>query len=65
MNTTLQAAIGGQTAGDLYDRADASLSTRSGADAAATTPAADAGRQELNDGLTPEQRKMLDDLGKS
>ena len=29
------------------------------------TPAAAAGRQELNDGLTPEQRKMLDDLGKS
>ncbi|WP_448389199.1 hypothetical protein [Microbacterium aurum] len=54
-----------KTAGDLYDRADASLSARSGADAAATTPAAAAGRQELNDGLTPEQRKMLDDLGKS
>ena len=54
-----------KTAGDLYDRADASLSGRSRADAAATSPATAAGRQELNDGLTPEQRKMLDDLGKS
>lgn len=53
-------------AGEIYDAAGATL--RGGAGAPAGTPAPEtpetrAARTELNDGLTPEQRKMLDDLG--
>ncbi len=57
-----------QRAGDLYDRAQARVrgtsrsEPRAGAASPATDPAAGA---LLDDGLTPEQRKMLDDLGKS
>ncbi len=59
-------------AGALYDRAtggrvDAGATTGSASAAPAPdgpdSPAARAGRDELKDGLTPEQRKMLDDLG--
>ncbi|MFE7844024.1 hypothetical protein ACFUTX_02370 [Microbacterium sp. NPDC057407] len=56
-------------AGALYDRAAGARGAR-GTDAA--TPAvpqnpeaAAAGRRELNDGLTDEQRRMLDELGKN
>ena len=61
-------------AGALYDRA---TGTKTVADAATTAsatgtpraypdaaPATDAGRRELDDGLTDEQRRMLDELGK-
>ncbi|MFB8387553.1 hypothetical protein ACFC3F_10495 [Microbacterium sp. NPDC055910] len=47
-------------AGALYDRATGGR-VRS-ADATPETPASAAGRRELNDGLTDEQRKMLDGL---
>ena len=57
-------------AGELYDAAGARISgARSGSrSAAASSPspssaATDAGRRELDDGLTPEQRRMLDELG--
>ncbi|MGV9194929.1 hypothetical protein ACQ143_11355 [Microbacterium sp. MC2] len=55
-------------AGDLYDRAtgrrvDAGSGTAGSVPPAPESPAARAGRDELKDGLTPEQRKMLDDLG--
>lgn len=56
-----------RTAGDLYDRADAGIRGARGNTAEAPTPTA-AGREgatELQDGLTAEQRTMLDDLGKS
>jgi len=54
-------------AGDLYDKA---LGGRNGAGAVAGTdaapaipsPEAAAGRRELHDGLTDEQRKLLDEL---
>lgn len=50
------------TAGSLYDRIRGS-----GAAPAASTPpvspATAEARQELKDGLTPEQRRMLDELG--
>ncbi|ALJ19213.1 SND2/TMEM208 family protein [Microbacterium sp. No. 7] len=52
-------------ASDIYDRAEAGIrgqSARPGA-AAPPSPAAAAGREELKDGLTPEQRRMLDELG--
>lgn len=49
-------------AGDLYDQATGG---RKATTATTTTPVTPAARTELNDGLTPEQRKMLDDLGKS
>lgn len=49
------------TAGELYDRASAGIRGGHGTgEAAAAGPAA---KPELDDGLTPEQRKMLDDLG--
>jgi hypothetical protein len=62
-------------AGTLYDKA---TGTSAGMDAATTAPpigsprdtypggsaATAAGRRELNDGLTDEQRRMLDELGK-
>lgn len=55
-------------AGALYDRASGGRST-AGADTAPAVPqnpeAAAAGRRELNDGLTDEQRRMLDELGKN
>ncbi len=58
-------------AGELYDAAEARISgSRSGtassapsAPSAASTQATAAGREELRDGLTPEQRRMLDELG--
>jgi len=47
-------------AGALYDRATGG----SGQAASGSAPAVDAAdRQELKDGLTPEQRRMLDELG--
>lgn len=52
-------------AGTLYDKATGS---KAGSTDAATppipSPEASAGRRELNDGLTDEQRRMLDELGK-
>ena len=57
-----------QRAGDLYDRAEARIrgtnrpETTAGTASTGTDPAAG---PLLDDGLTPEQRKMLDDLGKS
>lgn len=55
------------TAGDLYDKAEAGIrGTRRSTATTGAAPAVDpAVRQELNDGLTPEQRRMLDDLGTS
>lgn len=60
-------------AGELYDAAGARISSaRSGSGSASETasppsagssPATTAGRDELKDGLTPEQRRMLDELG--
>lgn len=54
-----------QHAGALYDKATGAQVES--ADAAASVPSSDtaAARQELQDGLTPEQRRMLDELGKS
>ena len=52
------------TAGALYDRATGSRSTTATADAPAVpSPEAQAGARELKDGLTDEQRRMLDELG--
>ncbi|MFV0375515.1 hypothetical protein [Microbacterium sp.] len=50
-------------AGSLYDRADAGLRGGSEQPAAPESPAAREGRAELSDGLTAEQRRMLDELG--
>ena len=61
-------------AGELYDAAGAKISgSRRGsaspassapsASSTASSPATAAGREELKDGLTPEQRRMLDELG--
>jgi hypothetical protein len=55
-------------AGQLYDRATGKPVGASPAGSTTATveaPETVAARQELNDGLTPEQLKMLDDLGKS
>lgn len=50
-----------KTAGDLYDSATGGRrQTTAGASTATVDPAV---RTELDDGLTPEQRRMLDDLG--
>ena len=52
-------------AGTLYDKATGSKAA--GTDAAAPpipSPEASAARRERNDGLTDEQRRMLDELGK-
>lgn len=53
-------------AGQLYDAVQSKVSG-SGKTAPASAPAsktrATAARDELNDGLTPEQRRMLDELG--
>ena len=46
-------------AGTYYDSAEAKLRGGSAPAAAAPAPAT----EELRDGLTPEQRKMLDDIG--
>jgi hypothetical protein len=53
-------------AGALYDKAAGGKAT-TGTDAAPAvpSPATDSARRELHDGLTEEQRRMLDDLGKS
>lgn len=50
-------------AGALYDRATGGV-RRSDESRPVASPEADAGRRELHDGLTAEQRRMLDDLGK-
>jgi hypothetical protein len=55
-------------AGALYDRASGgrAATAESAAPAIPHNPeAAAAGRRELDDGLTDEQRRMLDELGKS
>lgn len=57
-----------RTTGDLYDKANAGIRGSRGSAAvspAAPTAASREGAAELQDGLTAEQRKMLDDLGKS
>ncbi|MDE0547515.1 hypothetical protein [Microbacterium sp. C7(2022)] len=55
-----------QRAGELYDRAGGGPAVRPESDTATSTAAESAekaaARQELRDGLTPEQRKMFDDL---
>ncbi|MEU1972255.1 hypothetical protein ABZ477_11400 [Microbacterium sp. NPDC019599] len=52
-------------AGALYDRASTGLGGRPGdASSPAPTPETSAAREELQDGLTAEQRRMLDELGK-
>ena len=61
-------------AGELYDAAGAKISgsrrrsaspasSAPSASSTASSPATAAGREELKDGLTPEQRRMLDELG--
>lgn len=57
------------TASDVYDAVQAKV-TGSTADSASSrpapapdSPATAEARQELNDGLTPEQRRMFDELG--
>ncbi|QKJ20124.1 hypothetical protein [Microbacterium hominis] len=50
----------------LYDKAAGGrVAGETDAAPAVPSPEADAGRRELHDGLTDEQRRMLDDLGKS
>ena len=52
--------------GQLYDRAEAGIRGRGTATAGTSASTATSEvRAELNDGLTPEQRRMLDELGKS
>ena len=54
-------------AGALYDKASGGRATTAGTDASAPaippSPEATAARRELQDGLTEEQRRMLDELG--
>ncbi|SFR95206.1 hypothetical protein SAMN04487846_1121 [Microbacterium sp. cf046] len=52
-------------AGALYDRATGTKAAEAGT-TTATLPSAESaeGRRELQDGLTDEQRRMLDELGK-
>jgi len=56
-------------AGALYDRATGRKATEAGASAPTTSPLTSAeaasAQRELQDGLTDEQRRMLDELGKS
>jgi hypothetical protein len=56
-------------AGALYDRATGKTVTDAGASTSSTSTLTAAesasARRELNDGLTEEQRRMLDELGKS
>lgn len=49
------------TAGDLYDRAEAGI--RGTAPSPAAVPPAAQAPRDLDDGLTPEQRRLLDELG--
>lgn len=54
-------------AGEVYERVSGGRAARGaggapGRGTAPEAPAATAGRQELKDGLTPEQRKLLDEL---
>ena len=53
-------------AGALYDRASGGRATTAAAADAPRIPSPEeaAGRRELHDGLTDEQRRMLDELGK-
>ena len=52
-------------AGTLYDRATGSkVGSTDAAAPPIPSPEASAARRELNDGLTDEQRRMLDELGK-
>lgn len=59
------------TAGQVYDRAEAALGGSRGTQTTTAPPAVspqqeratEAGRAEIRDGLTEEQRRMLDDLG--
>jgi hypothetical protein len=54
------------SAGALYDRATGVKATDAASSAPSIPSAATAvGRRELQDGLTEEQRRMLDELGKS
>jgi len=53
-------------AGDLYDRATVGLGSRktdAASPAAPPSPEVRGAREELQDGLTAEQRRMLDELG--
>ncbi|HWM17136.1 MAG TPA: hypothetical protein VNP97_11170 [Microbacterium sp.] len=52
-------------AGALYDRATRRKTTAATTTATLPSPESAAGKRELHDGLTDEQRRMLDDLGKS
>jgi hypothetical protein len=52
-------------AGALYDRATRRKATGATTTATLPSPESAAGKRELHDGLTDEQRRMLDDLGKS
>lgn len=62
-----------QRAGELYDRAGGGPAVRpanetatiNATNTAAESPEKAAARKELRDGLTPEQRKMFDDLDNS
>ena len=51
-------------AGALYDRASSAMggAPKAPAETPAPNPAAEAGKRELRDGLTDEQRKLLDEL---
>ncbi|MFE6995599.1 hypothetical protein ACFVAE_06550 [Microbacterium sp. NPDC057659] len=51
-------------AGEVYDATSAKITGKSApaAPTAPDSPATKAGRAELDDGLTPEQRRMLEDL---
>lgn len=57
------------TASDLYDRAETGIRGTASAPpsapsaAAGSSASAEQGRRELDDGLTPEQRRLLDELG--
>jgi len=52
-------------AGALYDKATGKKATDATSAATLTSAESAAGKRELQDGLTDEQRRMLDDLGKS
>ncbi|GAA1470070.1 hypothetical protein GCM10017607_09870 [Microbacterium thalassium] len=54
--------VEGHAAG-LYDRALGREGTTDAAATASESPESTAGRRELQDGLTDEQRRMLDELG--
>lgn len=52
-------------AGALYDKATGTKSVDASPTATITSPETASARRELQDGLTDEQRRMLDELGKS